>query len=281
MRFFEFIATRERPWPRSFDDLDEEIGEYINDLYLDDLPQGWGGDLVCAFKRFYPKCRRHLTTSELYLKNWARVTARRRAIPASRDLIIGMASAALLDKNVPMAFCLLLSFVGLLRVSEVLTATPRQFALLGGGSLLTLALPDSKGAKRQGMAEQVTFYDPTVLRLAAVVLRRGRPHERILGLNYPAFAAEVARLGRKFGVDSPRFTPYCLRRGGATWHFTKYASYDATQHLGRWAQAKTAKQYIDQATAEATEVNLPDWGKDRLDLANRCFAQLLEEAVGV
>ena len=130
------------------------------------------------------------------------------------------------------------------------------------------------------MAEQVTFYDPTVLRLAAVVLKRGRPHERILGLNYPAFAAEVARLGRKFGVDSPRFTPYCLRRGGATWHFTKYASYDATQHLGRWTQAKTAKQYIDQATAEATTFDLPSWSKHRLGLAVRCFAQLVDEAMG-
>eukprot|EP00959_Pyramimonas_sp_CCMP1952_P244717 5115140-Pyramimonas_sp.AAC.1 len=219
-RFFEFISSHRRPWPRSLDELDEEVGEYINHLYLDDLPQYWASDLVSAFKRHYPKCRRHLGTAEVYLKNWARVTARRRAIPATRDLVLSMAAAALIEGKVRLAFCILLSFVGLLRVGEVVGATSRQFRLYGGGSLLTLALPDSKGAKRSGASEQVTFYDPLVLKLAGAILQDTGRDEKIMDLGYAGFAAEIARLGRMFGMSSPRFTPYCLRRGGATWHFT-------------------------------------------------------------
>jgi integrase len=266
-RFFEFVRLHERLLPRTFEELDDEVGEFINYLYQDDLPQGWGIDLLSALKRFYPKCRRHLGTGHLYMKNWTRVTTRRRAIPATRDLVIGMTVAALFEGKVRLAFGILISFIGLLRVGEIVGATRRQFGLFGGGSLLTLALPESKGAKRKGTAEQITVYDPLVLKLAAFVLESLDPNEKVLDLTYYKFAGEISRLGRMYGMTSSRFTPYCLRRGGATWHFTKYASYDATQHLGRWAQSKTAKQYIDQATAETTELELPAWGLRRVKIA--------------
>ncbi|CAK0908038.1 unnamed protein product, partial [Prorocentrum cordatum] len=258
-------------------ELDEEVGEYINHLYLDSYPQGWAIDLVSAMKRYYPKCRKKLNIASLYLKNWARVTERRRAIPASRDLVIGMAVAALFERKVRLAFGILLSFVGLLRVGEIIGATGRQLAVFGGGSLLTLALPDSKGAKRTGDTEQVTVYDPLVLKLAAIITSNTEPNEKILQLTYAEFAKELTRLGRMFGVRSPRFTPYCLRRGGATWHFTKYSSYDATVDLGRWAQVRTAKLYIDQATAETTELLLPSWGLRRLELAVKIIDELVTQ----
>ena len=244
---------------------------------MDGYPQGWAIDLVAAFKRFYPKCRRNLGTSSLYLKNWARVTVRRRAIPASRDLAIGMAVAALIENKVRVAFCILLSFVGLLRVGEIVGAIGRQFRIFGGGSLLTVALPDSKGAKRKASMEQVTVYDPLVLKLAAVVLKNTDANERVLQLNYTEFAKEITRLGRRFGMQSSRFTPYCLRRGGATWQFTRFSCYDATVDLGRWAQVRTAKLYIDQATAETTELLLPNWGLERLSLAVKVITSLVND----
>ena len=279
-RFFEFIAMHGRSLPQSLEQLDVEVGEYINALYQDDLPQYWGIDLLSALKRFYPRCRRSLDTGHLYIKNWTRVTKRRRAIPATRDLAMAMAVAALFEGKVRLAFSILLSFVGLLRVGEIVGATRRQFGIFGGESLLTLALPESKGAKRKGMAEQVTVYDPLVLKLAGCLLNGLDPNEKVLGLSYGVFAHEVSRLGRMFGVSSARFTPYCLRRGGATWHFTKFGSYDATQHLGRWAQSKTAKLYIDQATAETTELQLPAWGRRRISVAVKGIQCVVNEACG-
>ena len=91
-------------------------------------------------------------------------------------------------------------------------------------------------------------------------------------------AAKLRDLGAAFGVCDDRFTPYCLRRGGATWHFTKYASYDATQHLGRWEHARTARLYIDQATAEVHELSLPEWGLRRMQMAKSCLGVLIDEA---
>ncbi len=91
------------------------------------------------------------------MRNWTRVTERNRAIPATRDVAMAMAVAALFEGKLRLASGILLSFVGLLRAGEIVGATQGQFGLFGGGSLLTLALPDSKGAKRKGTAEQITI----------------------------------------------------------------------------------------------------------------------------
>ena len=62
-RFFVLLNFAEKDLPVSLDELDEATGEYINHLYQDDLPVGWASDVVCGFKRFYPKCRKSLQIS--------------------------------------------------------------------------------------------------------------------------------------------------------------------------------------------------------------------------
>ena len=81
--------------PSSFDDLHDVLGD-IHRPPQDDLPQYWGNDAVRGFKRLYPRSRRKLETSTLYMSNWTRSSRRRRALPLSKDLVQGMAAVALL-----------------------------------------------------------------------------------------------------------------------------------------------------------------------------------------
>ena len=50
------------------------------------------------------------------------------------------------------------------------------------------------------------------------------------------------------GFDKDDYSPYGIRRGGATWFFLETSSMDATLARGRWAASRTAKQYIDEGT---------------------------------
>ena len=61
--FFVWLDSAEKIVPVSLEELDDAVGEYINHLCLDDLPVGWASDVVCGFKRFYPKCRKSLQMS--------------------------------------------------------------------------------------------------------------------------------------------------------------------------------------------------------------------------
>ena len=65
------------------------------------------------------------------------------------------------------------------------------------------------------------------------------------------------------------------RRGAASWHFITYQNYSATQALGRWQQLRTAKQYIDTATADVTRYSLPAWGQMKLAKVLNEFPTLL------
>ena len=80
-RFFVWLDSAEKTIPVSLEDLDEAVGEYINHLYQDDLPVGWASDVVCGFKRFYPKCRKSLQISAGYLRNWNKSVSRTQALP--------------------------------------------------------------------------------------------------------------------------------------------------------------------------------------------------------
>ena len=48
--------------------------------------------------------------------------------------------------------------------------------------------------------------------------------------------------------DPEDYSPYGVRRGGATWYFLETNSLDATVARGRWAVTKTERAYIDDGT---------------------------------
>ena len=179
-----------------------------------------------------------------------------------------MACVAMLQKNVKLAFALLLGFVGLLRTGEILDLLAKNIRTYGN-PLLVVSLPDSKGASRSGNAETVMVRDPLIVLFGKALLKNLNDDDFVLGGTWHDLNRGLQGLASKFGVRDPRLTPYCLRRGGATWHFTTFCSYDQTQSLGRWNQAKTARIYIDQATAEISNRMLPERGKARMVRAVR------------
>lgn len=53
------------------------------------------------------------------------------------------------------------------------------------------------------------------------------------------------------------FRPYSLRRGGATWWFSKHHSLDQILLQGRWQAAKTARVYLNEGLAALAEMKIP------------------------
>ena len=98
-----------------------------------------------------------------------------------------------------------------------------------------------------------------------LVIKGNKQGERLYQGSQAAFAAELKWLATLFGIVYPDLTPYTLRRGGATWHFLKYGSLDATTVYGRWAQVKTCRIYVHGAAAALADWKLTDVQRSLLE----------------
>lgn len=274
-KFFIWLSSAERPWPKSLDSLDEALSEFINHLFQDDQPQGWASDAVCGFKRFYPKCRKSLQISSSYLRNWTRSVSRTQALPLTPDIVMSLTVFALLRGETRLAVAFILGFSCLLRTGEIVSLTVNQFTFLGGGSQLHIALPDSKGAKRVGRPESVILKQAHIVQFVRKATQNMRPNERVYLGTHASLGRDLQRMALCFGLTHPNLTPYGLRRGGATWLFQESLSYDLVQHTGRWSEAKTCKIYINEAMASLGRDTIPNWGVQKMTRCTRIFSQLL------
>ena len=249
-RFLKFLK-RKNLSVKSPRRLDARMAEFIDLSFQEGDPISYAGHLLSAVKRFHPELRLCLPRSSQYFRKWQRCYTPSRAIPASWDLVqalMGLACAA----NEPLfAVLIALGFNCLLRTTEMLGLTHQHLVVHPSGNGLSLILPGSKTS--QGNPQVLLVTDGTLVRF---VQRWHLP--RSSALLWPQgpylFRQTFARFLTRLGFEEDSYTPYCLRRGGATWHFQATLSLDSTVTRGRWACAKTARAYIDEGTAQLAHV---------------------------
>ena len=254
--------------------MDEQLAEFINSLYQRNRPLYIAGDALSGLKRFYPRLRRHLDLSGMYYKTWVKLIKRRKAIPLTKDIVRGMAVAGLLYGTPDFAAAILIGFASLLRTGEICSIQMKDVRIVHD-DMMSVSLSNSKGAVRSGTSESVIIRDPALVQIIRPLKSKFGDEKSLYDGDCPAFRAMYKKAAVFYGLHSERATPHGIRRGGATWHFLFLNSYDLTQALGRWQQARTAKSYIDEAVAEITQASLPEYGQNRLRRANKALSRLL------
>ena len=59
------------------------------------------------------------------------------------------------------------------------------------------------------------------------------------------------------GLSSVGFTPYSIRRGGASYAFSQGYTFDTLLVMGRWQSIKTARIYLDSGRSSLIQLQLP------------------------
>jgi integrase len=272
-RFLWWRRSAGFPYPSAVADFDHQVSEFINHLYLDDSPLGWATDCISGLKRLFPRCRRHLDTASLYHSNWVKATRRVKALPLTPELVRGVAAFSMVQGNTDFALTILIMFAGLLRIGETLQLRLGHFNCLRDNCCI-ISLWESKGAKRTGEPEVVFLRDRSLIRVIQSLKAKAPADSLLFGGSYRTFASLLIRGAAFYGLAHPTLTPHSLRRGGATWYFSLYHSYDRTMLHGRWKQQQTAKGYIDEALAELSRASLPESGVIRLERAEALFSCL-------
>ena len=99
--------------------LDLQLAEYVNHLYQSELPFYLATTCIAGFKKFQPRCKRHIDTACSWLNNWSRVTRKVRAMPLHPDLVKAFVAFGILKKDPEFALAVYVGFLGLLRGGEI------------------------------------------------------------------------------------------------------------------------------------------------------------------
>lgn len=251
--FFEYLEAEGYTLPSSSRKLDEILSHYIEVLYFDDQPITYAGHLLSGIRRFLPHLRFKLPKAKQWFSNWRAACLPSPAVPLPASVALALAGLCLEVGESGLACALLLGFTAFLRTSELASLRYCDLSFKPSSDLIVVALSNTKTGK--GRAQSVLVRDPFLPYLLWHAQRGGATH--LWPGSTASFRAAFRLLCQRAHLTSYNFTPYSLRRGGASHAFASGVSFDQLLERGRWQSVKTARLYLDTGRAALILLRFP------------------------
>lgn len=142
-----------------------------------------------------------------------------------------------------LAALFLIGFLAFLRTGEMVTLTSEKIAVDPDEGRILLALPSTRTSRQR--EETVCLTDFRLAKLMQRALTQGA----LWGGSLGSFRSMFAQFCSFFELEECGFTPYSIRRGGASYAFAQGASFDELLVRGRWQSNRTARLYLDTGRA--------------------------------
>ena len=257
--FFDFLSTNSLSLPHRKTDLDPLVCDYIEHMWSNGVGRGQANDTVAALQDQQANLRGQLPGAWRLLRTWSHNEIPNRAPPLPEMVVQAMAGWAFFNGHYSFGISLIMGFYTMMRSGEIISLRSSHIMCAARERQALVSLGFTKGGKRQGAAESVVLG----IEHAVALVRRWKalasPSQALVGspIKWRAlFSESLAALN----LTHFEFRPYSLRRGGATWWFSKHQSLDRLLVQGRWAAQKTARIYINEGLAmlARTSINFAD-----------------------
>ena len=153
---------------------------------------------------------------------------------------------------------LAVGYAGLLRSGEMLQLRRRDIRIFPHRMQAVVALRNTKTGQRDGRLELVMIRSRVAVKLLIQHVQGLPPDELILNIERGEFMRLFRRVVIALGLAHEKVTLYSFRRGGATHDFLEHGSLELTLLRGRWASARSARIYVQDAVAALAELQLSD-----------------------
>ena len=255
-KFFSWLRENRLKLPAQKDRLDNILSDYLEFLWSSGEGRALASDTLASIQDKQPSVRGSLSGSWRLLKTWHTNEVPNRAPPLPEKALQAMIGYSLFHNMPEFALSLWLGFFGLLRTGELLNIRAAHLQQNKPNSPVILSLGLTKGGKRVGAAESVTFGETEILRrvhqwkcsVAPQTLLTSAPH---------VWRKTFTEVLQALGFTEFQFRPYSLRRGGATHWFHKHGSFDRLLIQGRWQGQRTARIYLNDGLSLLAETHLP------------------------
>ena len=254
--FLQFLSHEGLELPRDKARMDPLVCDYIEHLWSTGAGRALACDTLAGLQDLQPNLRNHLPGAWRLLKTWHVNEIPNRAPPLPEHILQSMVGWAFFKGHVTFGVSLLIGFYTMLRTGELLglrsshmITTPRQKQVL-------ISLGMTKGGKRHGAAESVILgFEPAVL-LVKQWMNKAAPATP-LARSPAQWRALFAQCLQDLKLTQYEFRPYSLRRGGATFWFSKHQSLDQILVQGRWHTQKSARIYLNEGLSVLASMRIP------------------------
>ncbi len=253
-KFLQFLRSEGLVLPKERHRLDALTSEYLEHLWRSGEGRALASDTLAGLQDHDPRLKGQLPCTWRLLKVWNANEVPNRAPPLPEVVMEAMVGYCILHEKPLVALSLLLGFYGMMRTGEVLNLRRTQVEVKGPDGPAILSLGLTKSGKRQGAAESITITVHEVCR--RLWQWKSSPH-MMLAPSSSWWRKEFRHILDALGLSSFEFRPYSLRRGGATFRFTKHGSLDRLLVQGRWQAVRTARIYINEGLSVLAEMKVP------------------------
>ena len=255
-RFFQFLKEEQQELPRQRAKVDELICDYLEHLWSSGAGRGLACDTLAGLQDLQPNLRNHLPGPWRLLKAWHVNEVPNRAPPLPEHVVWAIAGWDFFKGHASFAVSILAGFYTMLRTGELLGLRSSALMAAKGQSQVLISLGMTKGGKRHGAAESVVLGVTTAVGFVKRWKHLASPTQSLT----PSPAAWRKLFNdaiEALGISQYGFRPYSLRRGGATWWFSKHQSLDRILVQGRWHAHKSARIYIDEGLSMLASMRIP------------------------
>ena len=255
-KFLSFLQQEGQALPKEKNKMDPLVCEYVEYLWSWGAGRGLARDTLAGLQDLQPNLKNSLPGAWRLLKTWHVNEVPNRALPLPEHIVQAMAGWGFFKGHITFAIFLLVGFYTMLRTGELLGLRSSHLLCESVHNQVLISLGLTKGGKRAGAAESVIVGFEPVVNLVKAWKRQANnltPLASSPGHWRGCFNESLTALG----LESYGFRPYSLRRGGATFWFSKHQCLDRILISSRWRAQKSTRIYINEGLALLTGMNIP------------------------
>ena len=240
-------------WQKTWEKRDEQVSAFLEAMWHEGETRARAGDLLSALQWHY-NVKGVLAGSWRIFRTWCKLEPSAQVPPLPISGLFYICGLAV-EQGIPqLAALAYVAFHCFLRTGEMLAL---QCSNIGGcREAPVLVLHETKTSKRHGFTEHIPVEDPVAIILLSWLQQRAGNVGPLWPHSPTVFRQRWRSLVILAGLPPDQFTPYCLRRGGATFDFTVHSCMDRSLMRGRWASSQTAKIYIREGEEQLSRIFL-------------------------
>ena len=242
-----WMSHTRRDVPDGVLEFDTLLCVWAEHLWAEGDPKGILNGALCGIAHYIPALRGRLGGSWRLYKAWGRCERPKQAPPMPKSVMRALAGWFEQQGHRGAATMIVVAFHHILRSNEFMAIVGADVVSESG--YLLVILRDTKIGQRLGINQEITIKSKWLRQCVLDARSAITPGFPLLGMQPQSFRKLWKTALRATGVPSS-YTPYSLRRGGATCWFQVTGSVDMVVDQGRWLNAKSCRNYISSALAD-------------------------------